>query len=169
MISLIDEACIAGSRFEVACEILKISPRTVQKWREDGNVRIDGRLASAQRRTPANRLSANDRQTILEVANCPEFASKSPSQIVPTFAIVTLAHLRAKQTKNQPQTRYEERWRITRSLYQRGFNRKQIANLYTFIEWVMSLPTEMEGRFLEELITFEEEKKMQYVLYAERK
>ncbi|MBF0439325.1 MAG: hypothetical protein HQL93_09415 [Magnetococcales bacterium] len=41
------------------------------------------------------------------------------------FAIVTLAHLRAKQTRNQPQTRYEERWRITRSLYQRGFIREQ--------------------------------------------
>ncbi|MBF0184191.1 MAG: DUF4351 domain-containing protein [Magnetococcales bacterium] len=84
------------------------------------------------------------------------------------FAMVVLAHLQAKKTKHQPQTRYQERWRITRGLYQRGFSREQISNLYKFIEWVMSLPAEMEERFLKELISFEEESKMQYVTYAER-
>ena len=86
MIGLIDEACNAGARLEAACEILKLSPRTVQRWREDGDVKADGRLTVAQERVPANRLSANDRQVILEVVNRPEFASKSPSQIVPALA-----------------------------------------------------------------------------------
>lgn len=86
MIGLIDEARSAGARLETACEILKLSPRTVQRWREDGDVKIDGRLAAAQERIPVNRLCEDDRQCILGVANRPEFASKSPSQIVPALA-----------------------------------------------------------------------------------
>lgn len=86
MINLVDEACNAGSRLEAVCEILEISPRTVQRWREEGDVKTDGRLAAAKERVPANRFSAEDRQHILEVANRPEFASKSPSQTVPALA-----------------------------------------------------------------------------------
>ncbi|MCP4243306.1 MAG: hypothetical protein GY772_22340, partial [bacterium] len=36
MIAWIDEACIAGARLSRACEVLEISPRTLQRWREDG-------------------------------------------------------------------------------------------------------------------------------------
>ncbi|MBF0629186.1 MAG: hypothetical protein HQL91_13290 [Magnetococcales bacterium] len=39
------------------------------------------------------------------------------------FAIVTLAHLTGKQTKNHPDQRFQEKQRITRSLYRRGFSR----------------------------------------------
>ena len=84
------------------------------------------------------------------------------------FAIVTLAHLRAKQTKRQPQTRYAARWQITRSLFRRGFSRDQIHNFYKFIEWVMVLPEDMERQFVEELKALEEENEMSYMLSAER-
>lgn len=46
----------------------------------------DGRQAAARKRTPANRLSAEERQHLLLVVNQPEFASKPPSQIVPILA-----------------------------------------------------------------------------------
>ncbi|MEO5350607.1 MAG: DUF4351 domain-containing protein [Magnetococcus sp. YQC-3] len=84
------------------------------------------------------------------------------------FAIVTLAHLRAKQTKRQPQARYAARWQITRSLFRRGFSREQIHDFYKFIEWVMVLPENMERRFVEELKDLEEENEMSYMLSAER-
>jgi len=71
---------------KAVCEVLKISLRTLQRWQGAGDVKVDGRLEAAQNRIPANRLSENDRRNILEIANCPEFASKSPSQIVPALA-----------------------------------------------------------------------------------
>ena len=84
------------------------------------------------------------------------------------FAIVTLAHLRAKQTKNQPEERYQEKWRITRSLYRHGFKRQEIIDLYRFIDWVLSLPAEADERFWEELSSFEENQEMPYITSVER-
>jgi putative transposase len=83
---LIQQACEAGARLERACAVLQVSPRTLQRWREEGEVKADGRQGAAQERTSANRLSEAERQHLLEVANRPEFASKPPSQIVPTLA-----------------------------------------------------------------------------------
>ena len=45
MITWIDEACAAGARLTQACEILALSPRTLQRWREDGEVKADRRKA----------------------------------------------------------------------------------------------------------------------------
>jgi putative transposase len=83
---LIDEACAAGARLEKACEVLGISPRTLQRWREEGSIRADGRAAAAEGRVPANRLSDAEREEILTVVNQPEFAHLPPSQIVPALA-----------------------------------------------------------------------------------
>jgi len=49
-------------------------------------LKTDGRAAAAQERTPANRLSAHERQAILTRVNQPEFAERPPSQIVPALA-----------------------------------------------------------------------------------
>ncbi|MEO5333425.1 MAG: DUF4351 domain-containing protein [Magnetococcus sp. YQC-5] len=84
------------------------------------------------------------------------------------FAIVTLAHLSAKKTKNQPEKRYDEKRRITRSLYQRGFGRQKIIDLYRFIDWVLSLPDQLDNLFWEEMSNFEENQKMRYVTSVER-
>lgn len=84
--ALIEEACAAGARLEAAGAVLDLSPRTVQRWREAGAVKADGRHAAAQARTPANKLSPVERQRILEVVNRPEFADQPPSQIVPRLA-----------------------------------------------------------------------------------
>ena len=84
------------------------------------------------------------------------------------FAIVTLAHLRAKQTKNRPTERYQEKGRIARGLYRRGFSRQEIIDLYRFIDWVLSLPPELDEQFWEELSNFEENQEMPYITSVER-
>ncbi|MEO5355330.1 MAG: DUF4351 domain-containing protein, partial [Magnetococcus sp. XQGC-1] len=84
------------------------------------------------------------------------------------FAIVTLAHLRAKQTKNRPLERFQEKGRIARSLYRHGFNRQKIIDLYRFIDWVLGLPPELDAQFWEELSTFEEKQEMPYITSVER-
>lgn len=82
----IDEACAGGARLSRACEVLEISLRTLQRWRENGEVKADGRKHARTRSEPANKLSEHERRQILDVANAPEFAHLPPSQIVPTLA-----------------------------------------------------------------------------------
>lgn len=86
MSAWIDEACTAGARRAPACQTLGLTVRTVQRWREAGEVQSDGRRAAAQRRTPANALSPEERAEVLATAHRPEFADRSPKQIVPLLA-----------------------------------------------------------------------------------
>ena len=85
------------------------------------------------------------------------------------FAIITQAHLRAKQTKNQPEVRYREKMSIMRGLRHRGFNRQAIIDLCRFIDWVLSLPEKLDDQFWKEQSNFEENQEMQYVTSVERK
>jgi putative transposase len=85
VIELIEEAAVDGCRRAAACEMLDISLRTYQRWtQEGGSGKADGRKGS-RRTAPANKLSEDERQQILLVANSAEFASSPPSQIVPTL------------------------------------------------------------------------------------
>jgi transposase InsO family protein len=86
MIFSIDEACAAGARLDMACDVAGISPRTIQRYRKDVEVKADGRWAAASQRTPANKITEEERCEILRVANSPEFENKPPSQIVPELA-----------------------------------------------------------------------------------
>ncbi|MEA2059126.1 MAG: hypothetical protein U9P10_01085 [Thermodesulfobacteriota bacterium] len=84
------------------------------------------------------------------------------------FAIITAAHLKTKATKGNHQLRYSWRWTITTALYERGFSKQDILNIYRLIDWLMMLPEELTKRFTEDLINYEEKKKMPYIMSAER-
>ncbi len=86
MSKLIDEACDGGARRSEACRVLALSARTLQRWREDGEVKADGRKEAGAQREPANKLSEQERRQILDIANQPEFAAMAPNQIVPALA-----------------------------------------------------------------------------------
>ena len=81
-LELINEAVLSGARRHKACAELGLSIRTVQRWQHS---KEDGRLTS-ERSAPANQLSEEERQAILDTANSPEFASVPPHQIVPRLA-----------------------------------------------------------------------------------
>ncbi len=84
------------------------------------------------------------------------------------FAIITAAHLMTKATKDDPKARYSWRWTITTALYEKGFSKKDIMNIYRLIDWLMLLPEDLTKKFTENLIAYEEDKKMPYVTSAER-
>ena len=84
------------------------------------------------------------------------------------FAIITAAHLKTKATKKDTQSRYSWRWKITTALYESGFSKQDILNIYRLIDWLMMLPEDLTKRFTEDLIKYEEEKKMPYIMSAER-
>jgi len=84
------------------------------------------------------------------------------------FAIITAAHLKTKATKNNPQERYTWKWTITRALYEKGFSTKNILSLYRLVDWLMMLPDDLTKQFTQNLIAYEEERKMPYITSAER-
>lgn len=83
-VTLIKQAIAAGARQSVACKTLNISERTYQRWKQENDVKPDGRK-DAERVAPANKLTEDERQAILAACNEPRFQSLPPSQIVPTL------------------------------------------------------------------------------------
>ena len=81
-LGLIDEAVAAGARLDPACAMLGLSIRTVQRWRR----MPEDRRPLTDRPAPANRLSDEERQHLLAVANAPVHACMTPHQIVPKLA-----------------------------------------------------------------------------------
>ena len=87
MITWVDGTCAAGARLTAGCEVLELSPRTLQRWREGGDeVKTDGRKQAGAYRTPANKLTEQEHQQILDVVNAPAFAHLPPTRIVPALA-----------------------------------------------------------------------------------
>jgi hypothetical protein len=84
-ILLIKEAVAAGARETVACKELRITQRTLQRWRSRLSP-IEDQRKYAKRPAPANKLSLDERKAIIKIANQPEFKSLPPSQIVPRLA-----------------------------------------------------------------------------------
>ena len=84
------------------------------------------------------------------------------------FAIVVMAHLKALETRKDHLSRKQWKIGLTKLLYQKGYSRTGVLNLYAFIDWVLALPDALEKIFLEDLREFEKEKKMPYITSAER-
>ena len=84
------------------------------------------------------------------------------------FAVVVMAHLRAMETRKNPEDRFKFKLNLSKSLYRRGWTKQQIIDLYRFIDWVMALPENLETIYHEELVKIEEVYKMPYVTTAER-
>lgn len=90
VITWIDEAGTAGARRARACRTLGLTLRTVQRWREAGEVRRDGR-AAALRPLPAKALSPEERAPVLATVNRPEFADRSRCSASPIGARASTA------------------------------------------------------------------------------
>jgi hypothetical protein len=84
------------------------------------------------------------------------------------FALVVMAHLKAKETRSDDEERKAWKFSLTRRLYEQGYERQDILNLYRFIDWVLVLPEGLEREFQEDLQRFEQERQMQYVTSVER-
>lgn len=83
------------------------------------------------------------------------------------FAIVTAAHLIAQQTQHRPETRLQQKLRITKCLYNKGFAKDDVIALFRFIDWVLKLPSDLVDLFREDLAVFEGEQNMPYITSIE--
>ncbi len=84
------------------------------------------------------------------------------------FGIITLAQLAAGETRKNVEERYQIKFVLTRRLYDKGLGRDAILNLYRFLDWVLSLPENLEIRYNENVKQLEEERSMEYITSAER-
>ncbi|NHZ71722.1 MAG: DUF4351 domain-containing protein [Aquificales bacterium] len=84
------------------------------------------------------------------------------------FAVVVMAHLQTQATRKNPQERYAAKFKLAKLLYERGYQRQDIIDLYRFIDWVMALPTELEEQFMSDIIAYETREKKRYVTNIER-
>ena len=84
ILRMLDEALSSGARQSSACQTLGVTERTIQRWRADDTQQGD-RRPIAGRPEPANKLTAAERQAILDVSNDPSYQSLPPSQIVPAL------------------------------------------------------------------------------------
>ena len=57
---------------------------------------------------------------------------------------------------------------LTRRLYQRGWTKPEVLDLYEFIDWLLALPEALEDAFLDEIHDLEASTKMRYISSAER-
>jgi len=77
------------------------------------------------------------------------------------FAAVTLAHLKANETRGDAVARYDWKMRLVKGLYDRGFTTTKMKRLFNVIEWVIKLPPVQKVLFQRELDAFEKEKKVE--------
>ena len=84
------------------------------------------------------------------------------------FALVTLAHLKTQTTHRNPNERYAAKFNLIRLLYSRGYSERKIYELLRFIDWVMTLPPQLELQLQTEIEQIEMEAKMQYITSFER-
>ncbi len=89
-------------------------------------------------------------------------ASRNP------FAVVTMAHLKTIQTRNNPQARRRGKLQIVKGLYEHGFQRQDVVELFRVIDWMMELPADLSSQFVNDMAEFEEGKNMRYVTSIER-
>jgi transposase InsO family protein len=83
ILSLVEEAVAAGARLSKAAAVIGVSGRTLIRWRQQGGGQ-DQRQGPSD--VPANKLSDQERQQVLAVANSAPFRDLSPKQIVPQLA-----------------------------------------------------------------------------------
>ena len=83
MSEAIAEARAEGARLKPACAAVGLTLRTYRRWHRGGTLKADARRREHRPESrvydPPNRLSPDERDAVLEVANAPRFASASPS------------------------------------------------------------------------------------------
>jgi hypothetical protein len=84
------------------------------------------------------------------------------------FAIIVLAHLKARQTRGDVANRRAWKIRLVRGLYDRGFEAKDVRELFRIIDWLIELPPPVEDLFWDDMDNIQQEKQMPFITTPER-
>jgi hypothetical protein len=84
------------------------------------------------------------------------------------FAKIVLAHLKALETRQDPERRRMWKFRLIRGLYERGVSKVDIWQLFRMIEWIMDLPPSAQRIFERDLHDYEEKRQMPFYDYHQK-
>ena len=84
------------------------------------------------------------------------------------FAVIVMAHLQTQATRQDVQQRFQSKLALVRGLYERGYSKKEILELFRLIEWMMVLPAELEDELRTELRQIQGGNRMPYITGFER-
>ncbi len=143
-------------RFKVPIDSLAILADDSINWRPDHFI-LRGEKTTVRFDFPVVKLlDYREKWSELE-------ASRNP------FATVVMVHLRTLETTKDRPARKEFKLDLMKQLYARGYEQQDIINLYGFIDWIMTLPEELQAVFDQEIAQYEEEMKMPYITRIERR
>jgi len=101
-------------------------------------------------------LDYQGKEAELEVSNNP-------------FSDVILVQLAAIGLNGKPdEQRKRVKFALTKRLYEKGYTKERVLDLYTFIDWLIGLPKSFEVEYLNDVYALEEATKMAYITSAER-
>ena len=83
------------------------------------------------------------------------------------FAVVIMAQLRANRYRDK-RTRLGPKFELVRSLRRYGYAPETASRIYRLIEWMITLPKDLEPEYLRAVSALSEEDKMTYVTLIER-
>jgi hypothetical protein len=96
-----------------------------------------------------------------------DYSSAMLEESANPFAVVVQAHRTTQQTRQNVHLRYQEKLKIAKSLYRRGYSRQDILELFALLDWMMRLPPEIEQGFKQEIRHYEEDNQMPTVFTIE--
>jgi len=83
------------------------------------------------------------------------------------FSVIILSHLVSIQEKD-PIKRKDFKLQSLRMLKKKGWTKDQIKSIFKFIDWLITLPEDLEIQYVEESNIIEKEESMPYITTAER-
>ncbi len=84
------------------------------------------------------------------------------------FAAVVLAHCQALETRRDPVNRRLGKLRLVKGLYRGNWSKEDVRRLFRLMDWIMTLPEELEESFRAAVFAYEKEKSMPYLSSIER-
>ncbi len=79
------------------------------------------------------------------------------------FAVVIMAHLSTLNTIGKPNQRFQSKLTLVRGLYERGYNKSEVLELFRLIQWMMVLPKPLAITFKQEFKRIQEEGQVPYI------
>lgn len=79
-----------------------------------------------------------------------------------------MAYLKAHETHGDATSRLQWKLSLVKALYKQGFSKRDVLEIYRFIDWMMVLPEALAKRFDEEIFTYEEKLHVRYITSTER-
>jgi len=84
------------------------------------------------------------------------------------FSIVVRTHILGLKTQRSSKKRFDRKVELFKALHEEKYSKEDIWELFRFMDWVLTLPQDLERQFEDFTQQYEDENKMPYVTSIER-